>query len=105
SKPNVDVAVGATVEASQTMVLAGVTETVTVVGQPVTPELARPTLSQAYTKQEVDALPVGRTPNQIADLAPGLTSNTPNVGQLTISGATAFDNVFMINGVDVNDNL
>src|SRR5262249_37104104 len=32
-------------------------------------------------------------------------SNGPNAGQLTISGATAFDNVFMVNGVDVNDNL
>ncbi len=38
-------------------------------------------------------------------MAPGLTSNGPNAGQLSISGATAFDNVFMMNGVDINDNL
>src|SRR4029450_3288730 len=35
----------------------------------------------------------------------GLTANTPNNGQVTISGGFAYDNVFMINGVDVNDNL
>ena len=32
-------------------------------------------------------------------------TNTPNAGQVTINGAFAFDNVFMVNGVDVNDNL
>jgi outer membrane receptor for ferrienterochelin and colicin len=41
----------------------------------------------------------------MAELAPGLTNNTPNAGQVTISGAFAWDNVFFIDGVDVNDNL
>src|SRR6185437_8181248 len=31
--------------------------------------------------------------------------NTPNNTQLAINGAFAFDNAFMLNGVDVNDNL
>jgi outer membrane receptor protein involved in Fe transport len=106
TKENIGLNVGGTSEINQTMVLAGVTETVTVTGEPPAPApLVIPTLSQAYTKREVDALPVGRTPSLIADLAPGLTSNAPNTGQVTISGATGFDNVFMINGVDVNDNL
>lgn len=106
TKENVTVNVGGTVEVNQTMALAGVTETVTVTGSAPTPEpLARPTLSQVYAKRDVDLLPVGRTPNQIADLAPALTSNSPNVGQVNIAGATAFDNVFMMNGVDINDNL
>ena len=90
----------------RTKSLAAVTETVTVTGDSPKPaQLSVPTISQAYSKAEVDALPVGRTPNQIADLAPGVTSNTSNVGQLAISGATSFDNVFMMNGVDINDNL
>src|SRR5256885_2803261 len=88
------------------MALAGVTETVNVTAEtPVPSPLARPTLSQVYTKGDVDVLPVGRTPSQIADLAPALTSNSPNAGQVSIAGATAFDNVFMMNGVDINDNL
>jgi Carboxypeptidase regulatory-like domain/TonB-dependent Receptor Plug Domain len=106
SKENIELTVGGTVEASQTMTLANVTETVNVTAEaPVPAPLARPTLSQVYTKSEVDLLPVGRTPSQIADLAPALTSNSPNAGQINIAGATAFDNVFMMNGVDINDNL
>jgi hypothetical protein len=57
------------------------------------------------SSRELNAIPVGRTPARIAELAPGLTDNTPNVGQVTISGAFAYDNVFLIDGVDVNDNL
>ncbi|HEY7288662.1 MAG TPA: TonB-dependent receptor [Vicinamibacterales bacterium] len=103
---DVSLGVGGIVEVNQTMALAAVTESVTVSAQAATPvALAVPTLSQAYGKSDVDALPVGRVPSQIADLAPGLNSNTPNAGQVSIAGATAFDNVFMVNGVDVNDNL
>jgi hypothetical protein len=102
---NVALSVGSTVAVSQTMTVTGGVETVLVVGEARPAALTRPTLSQAYVKTELEAMPVGRTPAQIAELAPGLTNNTPNVGQVTISGATAFDNVFMINGVDVNDNL
>src|SRR4029077_10146252 len=63
------------------------------------------TLSKAYTKEDVDLLPVGRRPQDIAELAPGLTNNTPNASQVTIGGSTAYDNVFMLNGVDINDNV
>lgn len=101
-----DLTVGGNVEVNQTMALAGVTETVNVTAaSPVAVPLGTTTVSQAYSKRDVDVLPVGRTPAQIAELAPGLTNNTPNVGQVSISGAFAYDNVFMINGVDVNDNL
>ena len=106
TKANIQINVGSTVDVPLTMSLAGVSETVNVVGETPKPSaLTVPTLSQAFTKTELDPLPVGRVPNQIADLSPGLTSNTSNVGQLAISGATSFDNVFMMNGVDINDNL
>ena len=48
---------------------------------------------------------MGRTPFLIAELMPGLTTNTPIQNQVTISGGFGFDNVFLIDGVDVNDNL
>ena len=106
TKENIALNVGSTIDVSQTMKLATISETVNVTAESPKPAaLSVPTLSQAYSKAELDPLPVGRVPNQIADLAPGLTSNTSNVGQLAISGATSFDNVFMINGVDINDNL
>ena len=54
---------------------------------------------------EIEMLPTGRTPSLVAELAPGLTNNTPNVNQVTISGAIAYDNVFLLDGVDIGDNL
>jgi outer membrane receptor protein involved in Fe transport len=87
-----------------TMGLGGLTEVVRVTAQ--TPSiLAAPTGSFNLSSRELNNLPTGRTPARIAELAPGLTDNTPNVGQVTISGAAAYDNVFLIDGVDVNDNL
>jgi hypothetical protein len=103
-RENVELTVGATKEVNTTMVLAGRSETVNVTAAAPSP-VATVTLSQVYTKREIDTLPVGRRPQDIAELAPGLTNNTPNASQVTISGATAFDNVFLINGVDINDNL
>jgi hypothetical protein len=101
---NISVNVGGTAEVNATMKLAARTETVTVTAETPSP-LVSTTTSTAFKKAELDALPVGRTPPQIAELAPGLTNNTPNVGQVSIGGATAFDSVFMLNGVDINDNL
>lgn len=68
--------------------------------------LANSEVSTTYTAEEANRLPIGvRTPAAIANLAPGLTDNTPNGGQVTISGGFAYDNVFLIDGVDANDNL
>ena len=85
--------------------VAGVTETLTVRADAGSATLTSPTIGANYDAREISTLPTGRTPALIAELAPGLTNNTPNVGQVTIAGGFAYDNVFMINGVDVNDNL
>lgn len=79
-------------------------ETITVVGSQSS-VLASSEVSTTYTAEEVNELPIGRTPAAIAALAPGLTTNTPNAGQVTISGGFAYDNIFLIDGVDANDNL
>ena len=100
----VSVPLGGTVEANVSMPIAGVTESVLVTAVVPTP-LASTETSQNITDDEVTALPVGRTPFLIAELAPGLTANTPNNGQVAINGSFAFDNVFLIDGVDINDNL
>jgi hypothetical protein len=67
--------------------------------------LATPTGSFSVSAETVDRLPLGRTPALVAELSPGLTNNTPNSNQVSISGAFAFDNVFLLDGVDINDNL
>jgi outer membrane receptor protein involved in Fe transport len=54
---------------------------------------------------ELSKLPVGRTPFLMTELTPGVTDNTPSNSQITISGAFAYDNVFLMDGVDINDNV
>ena len=98
------VPLGGDVGVNAAMAPAGVVETVQVVGVVPTP-LETTITSSNLTADEVSALPTSRAPWRIAELSPGLTNNTPNAGQLTINGGFAYDNVFLIDGVDINDNL
>ena len=98
------VPLGVTADASVTMRIGEVNFAVQVTAYVPTP-LTSTEISQNITNDEVDSLPVGRTPFRIAELAPGLTANTPNNGQVAINGAFAYDNVYLLDGVDINDNL
>ena len=86
------------------MAPAGVTETVQVAGV-VPAEIRTTETASNMVEDEVNALPMGRTPFGIAAIQPGLNTNTPNGGQLAINGSFAYDNVYLIDGVDTNDNL
>jgi outer membrane receptor for ferrienterochelin and colicin len=100
------VALGLTVEQNVTMRTAAVTETVEVVAETPAP-IATPVVGINISKEEIDQLATGRDPFRISTMAPAVTEQSPNAasGQVIINGAFAFDNVFMMNGVDVNDNL
>jgi hypothetical protein len=101
---NIVVPLGSVAIVDATMSLATLTEVVNVTAQ-TSNALAVPTGQSNLTARELNTIPVGRTPQRIAEFAPGLTDNTPNTNQVTISGGFAYDNVFMIDGVDLNDNL
>jgi len=98
------IAVGQPARVDGTLQLAGVSETVQVTAE-VPTILSTVQGGANYEYQEIDKLASPRTLQGIAELAPGLTDNTPNAGQVTISGAFAYDNQFMVDGVDVADNL
>src|SRR5436190_10655041 len=104
AKRTTAVLLGLTVDQNVTLQAAGVSEQVQVVAETPAP-IATSIVGANFKHDEIDALATRRTLQGIAELSPGLTQNTPNAGQLTINGAFAFDNVFMLNGVDVNDNL
>jgi hypothetical protein len=100
----VTLALGGTVPADATLKVATVQETVTVTAEAPSP--LNTTQVGANIKQDVvDTLATGRTLQGVALLAPGLTGNTPNAGQVTIAGSFSYDNVFLLDGVDINDNL
>lgn len=98
------VALGRTTTVDAELSPATVTETVTVTGS-ASPVIGNPVGGANYRKAEVDGLPIGRTPQNVAELSPGLTDVTPNAAQVTISGGFGFDNAFLVDGVDVNDNI
>jgi hypothetical protein len=98
-----DVPLGGTAELNLSMSLTR-SETVSVSAD-ISDVLTTPTVGANITKKTVDSLATPRTLTGIASLSPGVTMNTPNTNQLSINGAFAYDNVFLINGIDVNDNL
>ena len=97
------VSLGALAVVDQRLVLAPVNESVEVRG--ATPSAVTSHGTVNLQVSELRQLPVGRTPFLMAELTPGLTDNTPNGSQVTISGAFAYDNLFLMNGVDINDNV
>jgi hypothetical protein len=90
---------------------------VTAVAEAITVTAAAPTVLENQTvganikKETVDTLPLLRTPTDIAALSPGVTGDrggrntTPVGGQLSINGGLAYDNNFLINGINVQDNI
>jgi hypothetical protein len=95
---------GLTAQVDAKLPLATVTEQVTVTAE--LPTLVTTTTGGAnYRQEEINKLATNRTLQGIAELAPGLSDNTPNASQVTISGAFAYDNQFLVDGVDVADNL
>jgi hypothetical protein len=103
-RSDVQIRVGGVADVDAVLPVAALTESVTVTAKAPAPA-ANPGAVQTYRKADVDALPVGRRPTDVAELAAGVTTNVFNTGQLTLAGSFGFDNVFMINGVDVNDNV
>jgi outer membrane receptor for ferrienterochelin and colicin len=101
---NSNVALGLTADQNVTMRAAAVTERVQVVAETPAP-IATPVVGINVTKDELDQLATPRNIQGIATMAPALTEKSPNTNQVIINGAFAYDNVFMVNGVDVNDNL
>ncbi len=95
---------GLTARVDTQLQLDSLTETVTVTSTP--PSVVTAVSAGAnYRAEMIDKLAAPRTIQGVAELAPGVTDNTPNLGQVTISGGFAYDNQFLIDGVDVADNL
>src|SRR5262249_468289 len=103
-KQKTSVPLGLEIEQNVTMKAAGVAETVQVVAEAPAP-IQSPIVGGNFKHDEIEALATPRTIQGIATLSPSVSEYSPNAGQLVINGAFAWDNIFMVNGVDINDNL
>ena len=101
------ISLGSNSRSDADMKVASVEETIVVTGEAPNPLENTQISHNMDWAEQVDNLPITRQFDNVADLAPGVTAGTttPNANQLSIGGAFAYDNVFLIDGVDVNDNL
>ena len=84
--------------------LATQTEEVTVVAEARGEFTQAAAVSSTYNQDLMEKLPTARTPFAALLLAPGAHQTAVN-NAVTISGAMSFENLFLINGVAVQDNI
>ena len=83
------------------MKMSAVSEAITVTANQAT-VLETPQVQTNYKQETINRLPMNRNPVAQAALAPGVTSG---VNGNTISGAMSYDNLYLVNGAVVNENL
>ncbi|MBV9493203.1 MAG: TonB-dependent receptor [Acidobacteria bacterium] len=66
--------------------------------------LETPQVSTNLDAKLIEQLPVGRRIQDRVVLAPGVTQGGTN-GQVVINGAQSFDNLYLVNGVVINENV
>ena len=71
---------------------------------PVTGALASTEVGANFNQELINELPVSRDVNSVTLLSPGVTNNGAG-GAVMISGAMSFENLWLINGVTINENL
>lgn len=86
-----------------TLQISGVEETVTV-SATIQDFGQTSQISSNYRSELLDRLPTTRTLESAVLLAPGVQATGPD-DSITIAGSMSFENLFMVNGVVVNENL
>jgi len=101
---SVQVEIAATIPLDVKLALASVTETVQVTGTAATEIAQTATVASTYKSDLVEKLPLGRTLQAATLLAPGVNDNGPG-GNIMVSGALSYENLNLVNGVVINENL
>jgi len=83
------------------MKMSAVAEAITVTANQAT-VMETPQVQTNYKQETVNRLPMNRNPVAQAALSPGVTAG---VNGNTISGAMSYDNLYLVNGAVVNENL
>jgi outer membrane receptor for ferrienterochelin and colicin len=113
-KRHLRIALAQEVTLDVTLPLANVTETVVVeAGAGLVADFdQRATVAASYKADLVNKLPLSRSLDQAALLAPGVQATGPATGSgasataaITIAGALSYENTFLLNGVVINENI
>jgi outer membrane receptor protein involved in Fe transport len=99
----VSVPLASTARADAEMKMSSVSEAITVTAS--APAVLESTdVSRNYSAELISELPVRRNIVDTVLLTPGV-NNSGARGNISISGAASYDNLFLVNGVTVNENL
>jgi outer membrane receptor for ferrienterochelin and colicin len=101
---NVTVAPTQVVPLEVEMGVAAVSETVQVVGRSAEVFTSTAQVATNFSQELVANLPTARDINASLQLAPSVHPTGPN-GGYSVAGSASFDNLFLVNGVTVNENL
>ena len=100
-RQNVTLRLAQTSRADADLKVSTVSEAITVTAGAAS-VLETPQVSTSFDASTIEHLPVGRTIQSRVLLAPGVNNDGPN-NQIVINGAQSFDNLYLVNGVVVND--
>jgi hypothetical protein len=98
---NVTVSLVETSRMDADMKMSAVSEAITVTANQAT-VLETPQVQTNYKQEAVNKLPINRNPAAQATLSPGVSAG---INGNTISGAMSYDNLYLVNGAVVNENL
>lgn len=99
----VHVQLGSTARADADLKMSSVAESITVTAS--APAVLETTdVARNYSSEEIARLPVRRNITDTTLLAPGVNQGGAR-NNISISGAASYDNLFLVNGVTVNENL
>jgi len=107
SRDNVEVLVSSGVEVNFSAAGADATQldTVVVTGVPASIDISQVDVRTVFTAEQLAKIPIGRSINDVALLAPGVISSTSYSGYGSFGGAAASENAYYINGYAVTNPL
>ncbi len=83
---------------------AQVTEEVTVVGSSADPLMKTAQIATNFSQELIASLPTSRDLNSVLLMAPGVHPTGP-AGAFSFGGSVSFENLFLLNGVSINENI
>ena len=84
--------------------LSTVAEEIVVMGEATEQISESNTSAETVTREDLESLPIARTYNSAVALAAGAHTTGPG-GGISISGAQSWENLFLLNGVTLNENI
>jgi hypothetical protein len=99
------VTIGQTTTVNAALKVSTLTETIEVTAESSADFGQKATLATNYKAELIDKLPTARTIQSAVALTPGVNESGGPGRQIVISGAMSYQNLFMVNGVVIQDNI